>query len=190
MDEDPVASSGTWKATKVDWRPLCQTALSTVHQLLIAASLPIRGRTGLSLQLHMPYLVSASMRTHWALRPDQMGLLRKLHLWDWGEERDTSPTHRLPTFSWFTRVKGDVIIIFGNEHVSQHTWAKRQGVTVLVLQELDTQKLKGQLSSLPTNPPRATGSRWVLWPMLEQSGACCLFFFFYIWFKHHPPSSL
>lgn len=35
-----IASSGTWKAVKVDRRPLNQTALSTIHLMLIAASLP------------------------------------------------------------------------------------------------------------------------------------------------------
>lgn len=61
MDGAFVASSGTWKAVKVDGRLLSQRALSIIHLMLIAASLrQLQWRDGAasaSRQPHTPYLV-------------------------------------------------------------------------------------------------------------------------------------
>lgn len=76
------------------------------HQLLRAASLPTQGRLGLSLQLHMPYLVSASMRRHWALPRPTRGVCWESSISGTGAGKgDASPTLRFPTFSWFPMEK-------------------------------------------------------------------------------------
>lgn len=59
----------------------------------------------------------------------------------------------LLTFSWPLAEKVTCTIIFGNEHVN--ACGQRQGVSVLVSQELDTQSWKspvGQLAQCPTPP--------------------------------------
>lgn len=168
---DSVASSGTGKATKVIRRPLGQIAFSTIHQLLLAASLPIRGRTGLSLQLHTPYLVSASMRIDWApTGPTRWVCWEGSISGTRAGKGDASPTLRLPVF-WFTMKKVPRnTIIFGKEHVNQCTRARRQGVSFGFTRTTDTQKVDKpiqQLAHTPTpchqgQPPDSSNSLGVL----------------------------
>lgn len=187
---DSIASSGTWKATKVDRRPLSQVALSTIHQLLRAASLPIQGRTGLSLQLHMPHLVSASMRIDWALTGQPDGSVGKIPSLERGQGRgmQAPPSrYQLSPGSQQKRSLGPPSSLEKSMSINAHGQGGRE--PVLVFQELQTlSSRKSLFSSLPSNQPHGTwGSLLRAGPLAHAQTVWGPSGFCYIWFRHRHP---
>lgn len=117
-----VASSGTWKAMKVDRRPLSQTALSAIHLMCIAASLPTppqgQGCPCRPLATHALFGISINECTLGSSGSDQMGSAGEApSLWLRKEGRMQGPLPSgLLTF-WPSVEKVTCTIIFGNEHV-------------------------------------------------------------------------
>lgn len=87
MDGAFVASSGTWKAVKVDQRPLSQIALSIIH-LCFSPPTPMQGRGCLRQPpaAHALFGISIDECTLGSCGPDRMGSAGKCHFWGCGAE--------------------------------------------------------------------------------------------------------
>lgn len=183
-----VASSGTWKAAKVDRRPLSRTALSTIHLMLIAASLcQLQCRDKLSCLCQLPAthaLFGISIRecTLGSCGSDQMGSAGC-----GGEGGMQGPPSDLLTFSWLLMEKVTCTIIFGNEQINACGQRGRESTFWFPKNRTPRvgRALFGSWPSTPPYPRQDPSRQLAVWPMLEWTRSFWLFLHL-VQTHHHP----
>lgn len=182
MDGAFGASSGTWKAVKVDQRPRSQTALSIIHLMLIAASLPapMQGRGCLRQPpaTHALFGISINECTLGSCGPDQMGSARKCRFRGCGAEGgcEVHPQASQPSpgSRWKRSPAPSSLEMSMSMHVGKEAGSQCFGFIRTRHAELEGPYSQFAQRPLPT-PDKTPPGHLAVSPMLEQSRSLWLF---------------